>query len=78
MKKSIEKRQEKILAQLRFLAENLLDDKGKLNNKLKFPEELNFDDDDDDLESKAEKPTTDKNNLHDYLNESIEQFNKFN
>lgn len=77
MKKNIDKRQEKILAQLRFLAENLLDEKGKLNNKLKFPEELNFDDDDD-LESKAEKPTTDKNNLHDYLNESIEQFNKFN
>lgn len=78
MKKNIEKRQEKILAQLRFLAENLLDDKGKVNNKLKFPEELNFDDDDDDLESKAEKPTTDQNNSHDYLNESIEQFNKFN
>ena len=59
MKKNIEKRQEKILAQLRFLAENLLDEKGNVNNKLKFPDELNFDDDDDDddLESKAEKPT---------------------
>ena len=78
MKKNIEKRQEKILAQLRFLAENLLDDKGKVNNKLKFPEELNFDDDDDDLESKAEKPTTDQNDSHDYLNESMERFNKFN
>ena len=78
MKKNIEKRQEKILAQLRFLAENLLDNKGKVNNKLKFPEELNFDDDDDDLESKAEKPITDKNNSNDYLNESIEHFNRFN
>jgi hypothetical protein len=78
MKKSFEKRQEKILAQLRFLAENLLDNKGKVNNKLKFPEELNFDDDDDDLESKAEKPTIDKNDSNDYLNESMERFNKFN
>lgn len=66
------------MAQLRFLAENLLDEKGKVNNKLKFPDDLNFDDDDDDLESKAEKPITDKNNSHDYLNESIEHFNRFN
>ena len=78
MKKNIDKRQEKILAQLRFLAENLLDDKGKVNNKLKFPDELNFDDDDDDLGGKAEKPTTDKNNLPDNLHESLERFNKFN